>query len=240
MSYIANYYKIRGGVKIMNAKNHKHYPVEQPEFEVKKKYVYRFFKRAFDIFFSFFLIILALLPMLIIAICIKCDTKGPIIYKSIRFTTNGRPFVFYKFRTMFDGAEKEHDSLMYDENGNLTGGLRIKIHEDKRITPFGVRLRKSSLDELPQLFNILKGDMTFVGPRPCIESEIALYSQHEQQRLLVKQGLTCIWQCSGRSNVSFEEQVEMDIEYIKKRSLWFDFKLLLKTIPAVLSKKGAY
>lgn len=222
----------------MRAKDYKSYPIEKIEIEFKEKYVYRFFKRAFDIFFSFFLLLLVALPMLIISIIIVIDSKGPAIYKSIRYGRNGKPFVFYKFRSMVVGADKQHDKLMKKDSG-ASDGVRLKIEDDKRITKFGHILRKSSLDELPQLFNILFGSMTFVGPRPCIESEIKKYTNHDKQRLLVKQGLTCIWQVSGRSNVRFSEQVEMDITYIKKRGLLFDLGLLFKTIPAVLSHKGA-
>ena len=216
----------------------KEYPVKTILINYKEKPFYEFLKRTVDICASGLGIILSSWLMLIIAILIKCTSKGPVLYKSIRYTKNGKPFVFLKFRSMVDKAEDLHEEMMDQDSGN-SDGVRLKIKNDPRVTKIGKFLRKTSLDELPQLFNIFGGSMTIVGPRPAIASEIEKYSDREMQRLLVKQGLTCIWQCSGRSNVSFKEQVEMDIEYIEKRGFWFDIWLILKTIPAVLFAKGA-
>ena len=151
---------------------------------------------------------------------------------------NGVEFDFYKFRTMLQDADKRKD-LLADKNES-TDGVIFKIKNDPRITSIGKFLRRSSLDELPQLLNVLKGDMSLVGPRPPIMSEVELYHMPQLKRLHVKPGITCIWQVSGRSNISFERQVEMDVEYLRNRTIWNDVKLLFKTVPAVLLGKGAY
>lgn len=180
---------------------------------IKKKPIYTFIKRFGDIIGSLLIIILFSWLYLILAILVKCTSKGPVIYKSQRVGKNGKLFTFYKFRSMRVGAEQELDSLL---DKNETGGITFKIKDDPRITKFGKFLRKTSLDELPQMFNILNGTMSFVGPRPALPREVEQYNDYQKQRLLVKQGLTCIWQCSGRSNTTFDEQIEMDLEYIKK------------------------
>lgn len=203
---------------------------------IKKKRIYSFFKRVVDILASFILIVLLSWLYLILAILVKCTSKGPIIYTSQRVGKNGKLFKFYKFRSMHVGAEKELDSLL---SQNETGGITFKMKDDPRITKFGKFLRKTSLDELPQLFNILNGSMSFVGPRPALPREVEQYNDYQKQRLLVKQGLTCIWQCSGRSNTTFDEQIEMDLEYIEKRGFFFDIWIMIKTFFAVIFGKGA-
>ncbi len=203
---------------------------------IKKKRIYSFFKRVVDILASFILIVLLSWLYLILAILVKCTSKGPIIYTSQRVGKNGKLFKFYKFRSMRVGAEKELDSLL---SQNETGGITFKMKDDPRITKFGKFLRKTSLDELPQLFNILNGSMSFVGPRPALPREVEQYNDYQKQRLLVKQGLTCIWQCSGRSNTTFDEQIEMDLEYIEKRGFFFDIWIMIKTFFAVIFGKGA-
>ncbi len=203
---------------------------------IKKKRIYSFFKRVVDIFASFILIVLLSWLYLILAILVKCTSKGPVIYTSQRVGKNGKLFKFYKFRSMHVGAEKELDSLL---SQNETGGITFKMKDDPRITKFGKFLRKTSLDELPQLFNILNGSMSFVGPRPALPREVEQYNDYQKQRLLVKQGLTCIWQCSGRSNTTFDEQIEMDLEYIEKRGFFFDIWIMIKTFFAVIFGKGA-
>ena len=204
--------------------------------EIKKKPVYGFFKRTVDIFGSLILIIVLSWLLLILAILVKCTSKGPIIYVSKRVGKNGKLFNFYKFRSMRVGADKELDSLIKQ---NETGGITFKMKDDPRITKFGKFIRKTSLDELPQLFNILNGSMSFVGPRPALPREVEQYNDYQKQRLLVNQGLTCIWQCSGRSNTTFDEQIEMDLEYIQKRGFFFDIWILIKTFFAVILGKGA-
>lgn len=203
---------------------------------IKKKRIYSFFKRIVDILASFILIVLLSWLYLILAILVKCTSKGPVIYTSQRVGKNGKLFKFYKFRSMHVGAEKELDSLL---SQNETGGITFKMKDDPRITKFGKFLRKTSLDELPQLFNILNGSMSFVGPRPALPREVEQYNDYQKQRLLVKQGLTCIWQCSGRSNTTFDEQIEMDLEYIEKRGFFFDIWIMIKTFFAVIFGKGA-
>ena len=203
---------------------------------LKKKPIYSFLKRFGDILGSLLIIILFSWLYLILAILVKCTSKGPIIYKSQRVGKDGKLFTFYKFRSMRVGADQELDSLL---DQNETGGITFKIKNDPRITKFGKFLRKTSLDELPQIFNILNGSMSFVGPRPALPREVEQYNDYQRQRLLVKQGLTCIWQCSGRSNTTFDEQIEMDLEYIKKRGFFFDIWLMIKTFFAVITGKGA-
>lgn len=203
---------------------------------IKKKPIYTFIKRFGDIIGSLLIIILFSWLYLILAILVKCTSKGPVIYKSQRVGKNGKLFTFYKFRSMRVGAEQELDSLL---DKNETGGITFKIKDDPRITKFGKFLRKTSLDELPQMFNILNGTMSFVGPRPALPREVEQYNDYQKQKLLVKQGLTCIWQCSGRSNTTFDEQIEMDLEYIKKRGFFFDIWLMIKTFFAVIFGKGA-
>ena len=185
---------------------------------------------------SFVLIILLSWLLIILALLVKLTSKGPIIYTSERVGKNGKLFKFYKFRSMRVGADKELEQLLAQ---NETGGITFKMKDDPRITKFGKFLRKTSLDELPQLFNILNGSMSFVGPRPAIPREVEQYNDYQRQRLLVKQGLTCIWQCSGRSNTTFDEQINMDLEYINKRGFFFDIWLMIKTFFAVLFGKGA-
>ena len=163
-------------------------------------------------------------------------SKGPVFFKDKRIGKGGKDIVVYKFRSMRVNADKELDELLAK---NETGGITFKMKDDPRITKFGKFLRKTSLDELPQLFNILNGSMSFVGPRPAIPREVEQYNDYQRQRLLVKQGLTCIWQCSGRSNTTFDEQIEMDLDYIEKRGFFFDIWLMIKTFFAVIFGKGA-
>ena len=216
----------------------KEYKIDKVIINYKNKPIYDFFKRTLDIFCSGLAIILLSPLLTVIAILIKLTSKGPVIYKSVRYTKNGKPFMFLKFRTMVQNAEDMHEELMEYDDGN-SNGVRLKIKNDPRITKVGKFIRKTSIDELPQLFNIFGGSMSIVGPRPAIEEEIDKYGDKEMQRMLVKGGLTCIWQCSGRSNVSFEEQINMDISYIEHRGFFYDIWLILKTIPAVLFAKGA-
>ncbi len=178
-----------------------------------------------------------LLPFLIvIATIISIESEGPVIYKQKRIGLNGKEFEMYKFRSMRADAEKLlHELLEKNEIGN---GM-FKMLNDPRITRVGKWLRKFSIDELPQLFNVLKGDMSLVGPRPPIESELQDYKQWHYFRFATLPGLTGLWQVSGRSSIKeFDAVVEMDYEYIRNWSLWLDFKLLLKTVPVVLFAKN--
>lgn len=196
-----------------------------------------YFKRAFDIFFGG-LIILFFSPLIpLIAMAIKCESRGPIIFRQKRLGRNGKPFLAYKFRSMREGAEEEQAKL----NGlNEATGPLFKIRDDPRQTRVGRFLRRTSLDELPQLFNVLKGDLSLVGPRPPILSEVAQYADWHKQRLEVSPGVTGLWQVSGRSELTFDEMVMLDIYYIENWSPWMDFWILVKTVPMVLLARGAY
>lgn len=175
--------------------------------------------------------------MVLIAIAIRLDSDGPIIFRQVRVGRFGRKFRMYKFRTMHDGAEE-----MLDEVRHLNeepSQLIIKIKDDPRVTRLGRFLRGTSLDELPQLFNILKGEMAVVGPRPPTPDEVEQYDDYQIQRLRTTPGLTGLWQVSGRKNLSFNEMVELDVEYADRQSLWLDLWIMLMTIPAVLRADGA-
>lgn len=199
-------------------------------------YIYLFFKRFFDIILSLWSIIVLAPLMIIISILIYVDDKGSPIFSQVRFTKNGKPFKMYKFRSMcMDAEEKIKDLVKHNEQD----GLAFKMKCDPRITKIGRFIRKTSIDELPQLFNILMGDMTIVGPRPPLPREVVGYTPYQMNRLLVKGGLTCFWQCSGRSKLTFEDWVNMDIEYIRQQNLWVDAKIILKTAVAVCRMDGA-
>lgn len=205
--------------------------------EVTKKPVYEFLKRTMDIVCSGMAILVLSPVLLIIALAVRSD-GGPAFYSQVRVGKDGKKFRIYKFRSMCVNADSP-EMLAKLAKLNEMDGPAFKIKNDPRITKVGRFIRRTSLDELPQLFNIFLGDMTIVGPRPPLVSEVAQYTEHQRQRLLVKQGLTCYWQCSGRNNISFDEWVELDLKYIRERSLWTDIKIILKTVPAVLSGDGA-
>lgn len=171
------------------------------------------------------------------AAAVKLTSRGPVFYVSIRVGKLGKEFPFFKLRTMRTTAESDKEAL---RDKNEVSGPVFKIKADPRITRVGRILRKLSIDELPQLFHVLNGQMSLVGPRPPTPDEVIRYSDRELQRPLVKPGMTCTWQVSGRSDIGFERWVEMDLEYIEDWSLWLDLRLMAATIPAVLSTKGAY
>jgi lipopolysaccharide/colanic/teichoic acid biosynthesis glycosyltransferase len=206
--------------------------------KVKGGKVYSFFKRFFDIFCSFLALMILWPFMLIIGLIIKINTPGPMIYISKRVGKGGKVFRFYKFRSMYKDADERLQALL-DKN-EVKGGVTFKMKDDPRITPFGRFIRKTSLDELPQLINILRGDMSFVGPRPCTAREWDLYDEKTKLRTLVPQGLTGEWQTNGRSLTTFEQMVDMDLDYIEnKRGFWYDIWLILKTLLIVFNHKGA-
>ena len=194
-------------------------------------------KRFFDILFAITVLTLTAPVMLITAIMVKLTSQGPIIFKQVRIGQGGRHFWCYKFRSMCIDAEDKKQLLMHL---NEASGPVFKIKKDPRITPIGGLIRKLSIDELPQLFNVLKGDMSIVGPRPPLPSEVATYTPYQRGRLAVRPGLTCVWQVSGRSSLSFERWVEMDLLYIETMSFSNDVKIVLKTIPAVMKGSGAH
>lgn len=219
----------------MKKKNRKKGSVNNFVFVEKKGY--DFVKRIFDVAASLVMLI-GLSPILLIVALLVMTDGGPAIYCQTRVGKNGKEFKMFKFRTMVVGADSE-EFLEKLRKLNEMDGPAFKMKGDPRITKIGKILRKTSIDELPQLVNILIGNMTFVGPRPPLVMEVEKYKPYQMNRLLVKQGLTCYWQCSGRNNIKFKEWVRLDLQYIMDRSLWTDFKILLKTIPAVLSGKGA-
>jgi len=194
-------------------------------------------KRAFDIVTSFVALILLGPVFLLIGLLIKIEDGGPAFFVQTRVGKFGREFKMYKFRSMRPGAEAELQK--YLAQNHHREGVTFKIKNDPRLTCTGKWLRKFSFDELPQFFNVFKGDMSLVGPRPPLPREVALYSSTDRRRLAAKPGITCFWQISGRSEIDFSGQVNLDVKYIEEQSLTTDVKLLVKTVPAVLSGKGA-
>ena len=211
--------------------------IEQREELVNDTKVYLFLKRIIDIFVALIGLIVMFPIMLIIGILIKIeDPNGSVMFAQERNGQYPNTFKMYKFRSMYVDAEERLQELM---EFNEQTGPAFKMKDDPRITKVGKFIRKTSLDELPQLINVLKGDMSIVGPRPAIPREVKMYNEYQKQRLLVKPGITCIWQVSGRNNITFDEWVELDIKYIKTRNLWLDIKLILKTIPVLLGDETA-
>lgn len=199
---------------------------------------YLIIKRFMDIIGSLVGLILLAPILIIIAIMIKIeDPKGPIVFKQIRVGKNGEEFYMYKFRSMVVNAEEKLKDLL---NQNEVSGAMFKMKEDPRVTNIGRFIRKTSIDELPQLINVLKGDMSLVGPRPPLLREVKEYTNYDKQRLMVTPGCTGLWQVSGRSNLSFEQMVELDLYYIIHRNLIFDVKILLKTVKVLLGSKDAF
>jgi len=195
-------------------------------------------KRIFD-FLAATVLLLLLSPIFIVtALLIYLEDPGPITYSQTRVGKDGRHFRFFKFRSMVVGADKMKDEILEDNESE--DGVIFKMKEDPRVTKTGKVIRKFSIDELPQLINVLRGDMSLVGPRPALPKEVAQYTLEQRKRLHALPGITCIWQVSGRSEIPFSGQVQLDLEYIKSTSLWKDLGILLRTIPAVLTGKGAY
>ena len=194
-------------------------------------------KRAIDILISLTAIVLLSPIILLAALAVKLYDGGPFLFSQIRVGRFGREFRCFKFRSMIVNAEAMRGAMV--SQNEHSDQRTFKIMNDPRITSPGRILRRFSIDELPQLINVLLGDMSIVGPRPPLPSEVALYSAYDFQRLAVQPGLTCIWQVSGRSRLAFPNQVKMDLEYIRKRSLLTDIAIILKTVPAVLSGDGA-
>ncbi len=194
-------------------------------------------RRTIDILVSGTALLL-LSPVLIgAALAVRLSSRGPAIYTQLRAGPGGVPFKFFKFRSMYLDADARKAAL---KDSNEKSGPIFKMKNDPRITKVGRYLRKTSIDELPQLYNVLRGDMTLIGPRPPTLDEVENYALWQRKRLNRTGGITCIWQVSGRSEIKFEEWVRMDIEYQQKRSFWFDVKLILKTFGAVFSGRGAY
>ena len=211
--------------------------IDYSEVLAKESILYSVTKRLIDIVGSLCGIILLSPLFLIVAVLIKLeDPKGKVFFAQERNGRYPKTFKMYKFRSMVHNAEDLLKDLM--DRNEQTGPV-FKINDDPRITKVGKVIRRTSIDELPQLFNVLKGDMSLVGPRPPIPHEVDQYNSYQMQRLAVKPGLTCIWQVSGRNNIGFDEWVEMDIEYIKTRNLWLDIKLIFKTVGVLFGDDNA-
>jgi exopolysaccharide biosynthesis polyprenyl glycosylphosphotransferase len=194
-------------------------------------------KRIIDVFIAALALIILAPVMALIAICIRLDTPGPVLFRQFRCGRDGKLFVFLKFRGMVAGAETLRETL---ESQNEADGPIFKIRNDPRLTRVGRVLRRTSLDELPQLWNVLRGDMSLIGPRPPVPDEVARYEAWQLDRLLVPGGISGLWQVSGRSEMSFAEMVQLDLTYIEQWSLWLDLVILLRTVAAVFTMRGAY
>jgi exopolysaccharide biosynthesis polyprenyl glycosylphosphotransferase len=194
-------------------------------------------KRILDIAFSLILLILLAPVFVVVAVLIQLYSPGPVFFRQVRMGLNKRRFLIFKFRTMVPNAEKMMAQL---EAHNEASGPVFKIKEDPRITPIGKVLRRTSIDELPQLINVLKGDMSLVGPRPLPVRDYEGFSEDwHRRRFSVRPGITCLWQVSGRSSLPFEQWMKLDLQYMDEWSLWLDMKILAQTVSAVLKGSGA-
>lgn len=203
----------------------------------KKSRVYKFVKRLFDVVASVCALIVLSPVFLITAIAIVAEDGGPVFFTQTRAGRDMKPFKIYKFRSMYRNAE---DLFSKMQEQNEQSGHAFKIKNDPRITNVGRIIRKTSIDELPQLINIIRGDMSIVGPRPILDFQMKECNEYEKQRLIVRPGLTCYWQVSGRAHIGWKEWVELDLQYIEDMSILTDLKLIFRTIPAVLDGEGSY
>lgn len=210
----------------------------RPWLEDARRGVYPAAKRALDVVGAAFGLVLLAPLLLIVAILIRVESPGPVFFAQTRIGRRENPFRCWKFRSMTIDAQQRQGELM--ACNEMPGGTTFKMKHDPRITRIGRFIRKASIDELPQLWNVLIGEMSLVGPRPPVPAEVARYSAVDRQRLSVKPGITCTWQVTGRSDIPFREQVALDLRYIQERSLLLDIRLLLMTVPAVLLARGAY
>lgn len=208
--------------------------VEKPQYNGAK----RFQKRLFDLLFSSTVLLFGLPVLLAVGLAVKFTSRGPVFYRQERIGLDGKPFQMIKFRTMVDGADKMVDKLAAQNESD--GGVLFKIRQDPRVTPVGRILRKYSIDELPQFINVLKRDMSVVGPRPPLAKEVQSYDDHAMKRLLVRPGITGLWQVSGRSDLSWEDSVRLDLFYVENWSMISDLIIAIKTVRAMLSHSGAY
>lgn len=202
-----------------------------------KVITYRKRKRLLDIFGSLFMLVVFSPLILAIALLVKLTSRGPVLYVSRRVGLCGKEFNFYKFRSMYIDAEKRLGEVL---SQNEKDGPIFKMQDDPRMTRFGRALRRASLDELPQLFNVFRGDMSLVGPRPALPHEVEKYDDYAMQRLSVRPGMTCYWQIMGRSNLTFEQWMELDNRYLQEMGVLVDLKILLLTPIAVIKADGAY
>lgn len=206
------------------------------QIERKENILYEVSKRALDVIASFLGLVILSPILLIVAILIKLESKGPAIFAQSRIGLNGKEFKMYKFRSMVQNAEELKEKLAKQ---NEMSGPMFKMKNDPRVTKVGKFIRKTSIDELPQLLNILKGDMTLVGPRPSLPREVEKFESWMLKRLEVKPGLTCYWQVSGRNNIDFYEWMKLDLKYVNDMSFWIDIKLIFKTVAVLFGDKNA-
>lgn len=205
--------------------------------EISEKVVYNAIKRFLDILISIIGLIVLLPVFLILGIVIRIDSPGPILFAHKRIGKNGKEIKILKFRTMYKDAEEMIKK--FDEKQMKEYKENYKLKDDPRITKIGNILRKTSLDELPQIFNIIKGDLSIVGPRPVVESELEKYGKNKDKFLSVTPGLTGYWQANGRSTTTYEQRMNMELYYVENRSLWMDIKIFFKTFVSVVKKEGA-
>lgn len=205
-----------------------------------KKGNYELYKRIFDVCFALFLLPFLLPLMALIATLIKLDSNGPIFFAHRRIGKKGMPFDCLKFRTMVQNADKLLNEVLLDKEAQKEWKKDFKLREDPRITRIGKLLRKSSLDELPQFFNVLNGNMSFVGPRPIVKDEVEKYGRDFTYYISAKPGITGLWQISGRNDTLYSKRINLDKTYLLQQSISADLKIILKTIPIIFSKKGAY
>lgn len=215
----------------------KNVDIELDQEIIDKQYGYRVCKRIFDIIASVIGLIILSPVFLIVAIAIKLDDGGPVFYDQIRVGRNGKKFKMFKFRSMRVNAENEIEKL---QKHSEVDGAMFKMRNDPRVTRVGKFIRKTSVDEFPQLINVLIGQMSFVGPRPPLPREVKNYTKYDKQRLYVKPGCTGLWQVTARNSVGFQEMVNIDLDYIQNRSMWLDFKIILKTIKVIFVPNEAY
>ena len=211
--------------------------VEFDNIDENKKRIYEISKRAIDIIGAGSGLLLLSPVIAIVACAVKFTSKGTVFFSQKRVGKNGELFDMYKFRSMVVNAEELKEKLAHQ---NEMSGPMFKMKDDPRVTKVGKFIRKTSLDELPQLLNVLKGDMSLVGPRPSLPKEVAQFEKWMYKRLSVKPGLTCFWQVSGRNNIDFEDWMKLDIKYVEERNLWSDIKLIFKTVLVLFGDKNAH
>ncbi|WP_097033171.1 sugar transferase [Clostridium tertium] len=211
---------------------------EQEIIEIARResILYKTTKRALDIIGSLLGLVILSPLLLIVAILIKLESRGPIVFSQKRIGLNGKEFQMYKFRSMVENAEELKEKLAKQ---NEMSGPMFKMKADPRVTKVGKFIRKTSIDELPQLLNILKGEMSLVGPRPSLPREVEKFETWMLKRLIVKPGLTCYWQVSGRNNIDFYDWMKLDIKYVNERSFWLDIKLIFRTAFVLFGDKNA-
>jgi exopolysaccharide biosynthesis polyprenyl glycosylphosphotransferase len=202
----------------------------------KSRTLYLILKRVIDLLGAIFGLIITSPILIIVSLFIKFESKGPILFKQKRVGRNGHEFEIYKFRSMVTNAEELKEKL---KEKNEMSGPMFKMKDDPRITKVGRFIRRTSIDELPQLLNVFKGEMSLVGPRPSLPKEVKYFEGWMLERLFVKPGLTCYWQVSGRNNIDFEDWMRLDIKYVRERNLWIDIKLIFKTIKVLFGDDNA-